>query len=65
METVSDRETRILLQKILEELRAIRDTTAPKPGPHCRFCDTFQQCPAMLNDAHFLMGALSRRTPMT
>lgn len=42
-------------------LRALADRSAPKPGPHCRWCDAFQQCPTMLTDAGFMMGALSRR----
>lgn len=42
-------------------LRAITDRSAPKPGPHCRWCKTFQVCPAMHTDAGFVMGAMSRR----
>lgn len=42
-------------------LRAITDRSAPKPGPHCRWCDAFQACPAMSTDAGFVMGAMSRR----
>jgi hypothetical protein len=42
-------------------LRAIADRSAPKPGPHCRWCKAFQQCPAMSTDAGFVMGAISRR----
>lgn len=41
-------------------LRAIADRSAPTPGPHCRWCSAFQQCPAMATDAGFLMGAMSR-----
>ena len=41
-------------------LRAIADRSAPTPGPHCRWCNAFQQCPAMATDAGFLMGAISR-----
>ena len=41
-------------------LRAIADRSAPTPGPHCRWCRAFQQCPAMATDAGFLMGAMSR-----
>lgn len=41
-------------------LRAVTDRSAPKPGPHCRWCKAFQQCPAMATDAGFLMGAMSR-----
>ena len=41
-------------------LRAIADRGAPTPGPHCRWCNAFQQCPAMATDAGFLMGAMSR-----
>jgi hypothetical protein len=42
-------------------LRAIADRSAPKPGPHCRWCKAFQVCPAMHTDAGFVMGAMSRR----
>ena len=42
-------------------LAAIADTSAPKPGPHCRWCRAFQACPAMSTDAGFVMGAMSRR----
>ena len=42
-------------------LRAITDRSAPKPGPHCRWCKAFQACPAMTTDAGFVMGAMSRR----
>jgi hypothetical protein len=42
-------------------LRAIVDRSAPKPGPHCRWCKAFQVCPAMHTDAGFVMGAMSRR----
>jgi hypothetical protein len=42
-------------------LRAIADRSAPKPGPHCRWCNAFQACPAMSTDAGFVMGAMSRR----
>ena len=42
-------------------LRAIADRSAPKPGTHCRWCKAFQQCPAMMTDAGFVIGALSRR----
>ncbi len=42
-------------------LRAIADRSAPKPGPHCRWCKAFQACPAMTTDAGFVMGAMSRR----
>jgi Protein of unknown function (DUF2800) len=41
-------------------LRAIADRSAPTPGPHCRWCNAFQQCPAMSTDAGFVMGAMSR-----
>lgn len=41
-------------------LRAIADRSAPRPGPHCRWCNAFQQCPAMATDAGFVMGAMSR-----
>lgn len=41
-------------------LRAIADRSAPRPGPWCRWCNAFQQCPAMANDAGFVMGAMSR-----
>jgi hypothetical protein len=42
-------------------LRAIMDRSAPKPGPHCRWCKAFQACPAMTTDAGFVMGAMTRR----
>lgn len=42
-------------------LIAIADRSAPKPGPHCRWCKAFQVCPAMSTDAGFVMGAMSRR----
>jgi hypothetical protein len=42
-------------------LRAIADRSAPKPGPHCRWCKAFQACPAMATDAGFVIGAVSRR----
>lgn len=42
-------------------LRAIADRSAPKPGPHCRWCKAFQVCPAMSTDAGFVMGAMARR----
>lgn len=41
-------------------LHAIADRSAPRPGPWCRWCKAFQQCPAMANDAGFVMGAMSR-----
>jgi len=39
---------------------AIADRSPPKPGPHCRWCNAFQACPAMSNDAYFVVGAMSR-----
>lgn len=45
----------------LRVLRAIADRSAPKPGPHCRWCKAFQACPAMSTDAGFVIGAVSRR----
>ena len=42
-------------------LRAVADRSPPKPGPWCRWCKAFQQCPAMSTDAGFVMGAMSRR----
>jgi Protein of unknown function (DUF2800) len=42
-------------------LRAIADRSPPRPGPWCRWCNAFQQCPAMSTDAGFLIGAMSRR----
>lgn len=42
-------------------LAAIADRSPPKPGPWCRWCNAFQQCPAMSSDAGFVMGAMSRR----
>jgi hypothetical protein len=41
-------------------LRQIADRSAPRPGPWCRWCNAFQQCPAMATDAGFVMGAMSR-----
>jgi len=41
-------------------LRQIADRSAPRPGPWCRWCKAFQQCPAMAIDAGFVMGAMSR-----
>lgn len=41
-------------------LHAINDRSAPRPGPWCRWCSAFQQCPAMSTDAGFVMGAMSR-----
>lgn len=41
-------------------LLAIADRSAPRPGPWCRWCNAFQQCPAMSTDAGFVMGAMSR-----
>lgn len=41
-------------------LRAIADRSAPRPGPWCRWCKAFQQCPAMSNDTGFVMGATAR-----
>jgi hypothetical protein len=41
-------------------LRAIEDRSPPRPGPWCRWCNAFQQCPAMANDANFVVGAMSR-----
>lgn len=43
---------------------AINDRGPPKPGPHCRWCKAFQVCPAMAQDASFLIGAMSR-DPLT
>lgn len=42
-------------------LIAIADRSGPKPGPHCRWCNAFQVCPAMSTDAGFVMGAMARR----
>jgi hypothetical protein len=42
-------------------MRAIADRSAPRPGPHCRWCKAFQACPAMASDAAFTIGAMSRR----
>lgn len=41
-------------------LRQIADRSPPNPGPWCRWCKAFQQCPAMATDAGFVMGAMSR-----
>lgn len=45
----------------LKVLRAIADRSAPRPGPHCRWCKAFQVCPAMSTDTGFMMGAVARR----
>lgn len=42
-------------------LAAIADRSPPQPGPHCRWCKAFQACPAMSQDANFVVGAMSRR----
>jgi hypothetical protein len=39
---------------------AIAYSGPPIPGPHCRWCSAFSKCPAMSQDANFLMGAISR-----
>jgi hypothetical protein len=39
---------------------AIRYEGPPIPGPHCRWCSAFSKCPAMSQDANFLMAAISR-----
>jgi len=44
----------------LRVLRAVNDRSPPRPGPWCRWCKAFQQCPAMATDAGFLIGAMSR-----
>lgn len=44
-------------QRVLE---AIAYEGPPIPGPQCRWCAAFSRCPAMSQDAGFLMGALSR-----
>lgn len=41
-------------------LEAIAYTGPPRPGPHCRWCPAFSRCPAMSQDANFLMAAISR-----
>ncbi len=41
-------------------LIAINDRGPPKPGPHCRWCNAFQACPAMTADAGFVIGAMVR-----
>jgi hypothetical protein len=41
-------------------LAAISYSGPPLPGPQCRWCNAFSRCPAMSNDAGFLMGAISR-----
>jgi hypothetical protein len=35
-------------------------TGPPKPGPHCRWCDAIPACPAMSQDAYFMMASISR-----
>ena len=39
---------------------AMAYTGLPLPGPHCRWCPAFSQCPAMSQDANFLVGAIAR-----
>jgi hypothetical protein len=39
---------------------AIAYNGPPIPGPQCRWCPAFSKCPAMSQDANFLMGAISR-----
>jgi len=41
-------------------LSAIAYEGPPIPGPQCRWCPAFSRCPAMSQDANFLMGAISR-----
>lgn len=41
-------------------LSAIAYQGPPIPGPQCRWCSAFTRCPAMSQDANFLMGAISR-----
>lgn len=41
-------------------INAIAYTGPPIPGPHCRWCAAFSKCPAMSQDANFLMAAISR-----
>jgi hypothetical protein len=41
-------------------LDAISYTGPPRPGPQCRWCSAFSRCPAMSQDANFLMGAIAR-----
>lgn len=41
-------------------LEAIADRSPPRPGPWCRWCKAFQQCPAMAQDAYFVVGAMAR-----
>lgn len=42
-------------------LAALSDRSPPKPGPQCRWCPAWTQCPATTTDAGFVMGAISRR----
>jgi hypothetical protein len=41
-------------------MNAIAYQGPPRPGPHCRWCAAFSRCPAMSQDANFLVGALAR-----
>lgn len=41
-------------------MQAIAYEGPPIPGPQCRWCAAFSRCPAMSQDANFLMGAISR-----
>ncbi len=45
-------------------LSAMEYTGPPLPGPHCRWCPAFSRCPAMSQDANFLMGAIARNPEM-
>ena len=39
---------------------AVNYAGPPRPGPHCRWCPAIPACPAMSQDAYFLMAAISR-----
>jgi len=44
-------------QRVIE---AVNYAGPPRPGPHCRWCPAIPACPAMSQDAYFLMAAISR-----
>lgn len=50
--------------EVLAHREAVREATLytgpPKPGPHCRWCSAIPACPAMSQDAYFMMTSISR-----
>ena len=43
---------------------AVAYTGPVRPGPHCRWCPAIPTCPAMSQDANFMMAAISRDASM-